>query len=433
MRTTCFITTGVLWALLIGAGSARAVDEYEQAPIRYSQSTPDNRVTKLQAQLASGERAMKYDARLGYLPELLAALEIKPESQTLVFSKTSKQRNRIAPQTPRAIYFNDDTYVGFCQQGEVLEISTADPQLGAVFYTIDADESALPQIMRDNDGCLLCHASSQVDSTPGHLVRSLFVDRAGFPIFSKGSRRVDHTTPIAERWGGWYVTGRHGAQTHQGNLIVKDLSAPRPYTNEAGLNVTDLRPFLNVEPYLTPHSDLVALMVLEHQVQVHNLLTQANYAARQARHYQLEFNRAVGEPEDRPLDSVTSRIRSAGDKLVAGLLMSEEAKLSEPLSGTTRFAAEFAAAGPRDRQGRSLRDLDMRTRMFQHPCSYLIYSPSFTGLPLEMRSYVANKLHSVLTGKDTDDAYEHLSPEDRREVYEILRDTLPELWKLVKQ
>lgn len=431
-RTILRLVAAAACVLLAGP-SVRAADEYENEPIRYSRSTPENRVSRLQERIDRGATQLKFDAeRFGYLPSLLAALEVDEDSQTLVFSKTSKQRHRIAPRTPRALYFNDDTYVGYCVDGEVLEISVADPQLGAVFYLLRQEESSRPEIVRETDNCLLCHASSRVGGLPGHVVRSLYVDGKGEPILSEGSHNVDHTTPIADRWGGWYVTGRHGNQRHLGNFIIRDERAPRPYVNHDGQNIETLTDFINVKNYLTPHSDLVALMVLEHQALVHNLLTQAGYGAKEALHYEAEFDRAFGEKRDGPLESTVGRIRSVGDKLVAGLLFAEEAKLTAPLSGTSSFAARFAAMGPHDRRGRSFREFDLQTRMFRYPCSFLIYSPAFDGLPQAMKVYVAAKMLRVLTGEDDDRAYAHLSADDRRAVLEILRETKPELWTLAE-
>jgi hypothetical protein len=431
-RTTVRLIAAAICVLPAGQG-VRAADEYENEPIRYSRSTPVNRVSRLQERLDGGAAQLKFDAeRFGYLPSLLAALEVETDSQTLVFSKTSKQRHRISPRTPRAVYFNDDTYVGYCVDGDVLEISVADPQLGAVFYLLRQEETERPTIVRETDNCLLCHASSRVGGTPGHLVRSLYVDAKGEPMLSEGSHNVDHTTPIADRWGGWYVTGRHGSQRHLGNFVVRDERAPRPYVNHDGQNIDSLTDFIHVKNYLTPHSDLIALMVLEHQALVHNLLTQAGYAAKEALHYEAEFDRAFGEKREGPLESTVGRIRSAGDKLVAGLLFVDEAKLTAPLSGTSSFAARFAAIGPRDRRGRSLREFDLQTRMFRYPCSFLIYSSAFDGLPREMKTYVAGKMLRVLTGEDDDRAYVHLSADDRRAVLEILRETKPDLWPLAK-
>lgn len=407
---------------------ASAGDEFEQSPINYSRTEPENCVSRLQHRIERGETTLSFDERLGYLPSLLKSLEILPESQTLVFSKTSMQRDRISPRTPRALYFNDDVYLGFCRGGDVLEIAVADPNLGAVFYTLDQAAIEKPRFARQTDNCLLCHGSSQTDYVPGHRIRSVFVDRSGMPILSQGSTRVDHTTPLERRWGGWYVTGKHGAQTHLGNLVVADTSGSPPFDNRRGLNVTDLGDRFSVEDYLTPHSDLVALMVVEHQTLVHNLITKAGFGARQALHYDAEFHKALGEPAGERLESTTRRIHAAGDRLLEGLLFTDEAPLQGPISGSTDYAERFAAVGPRDGRGRSLRDFDLQTRMFKYPCSYLIYSEPFDRLPDDLKRYVAARLRDILTGKVQDAPFAHLSGEDRRAILEILQDTKPNLW-----
>ncbi|MGE0759966.1 MAG: hypothetical protein AB7O38_23325 [Pirellulaceae bacterium] len=402
------------------------------APIEYSKAAADNCITRLQQQLERGETEFDYDERLGYLKSLLAALQVPVESQMLVFSKTSLQRNRISPRTPRAIYFSDEVYIGFCQSGDVLEISAVDPKLGTVFYTLDQHDQKKPRFTRQTDSCLICHSSSRTDGVPGHVVRSLFVDPSGQPILSAGSNTVDHTTPMAERWGGWYVTGEHGDQKHLGNLVIRGRDVPRPVENDEGLNVTELADRFAVDRYLSPHSDIVALMVLEHQALVHNRLTKAGYAVRQALHYEAMMNKALGEPSDHRLDSTTRRIQGAGDDLVEALLMVDEAELTAPNEGASGFATNLSQRGPRDHHGRSLRDFDLRQRMFKYPCSYLIYSRAFDELPDEMRDYVWRRLWQVLAENEDPETFAHLTVEDKRAIVEIIRQTkdgLPQYWK----
>ena len=424
--------TAALFALVAGT-RLHADDEFERAPILYSESKPNNRITEVQARIDRGELNLEYSAEFGYLPALLKELQVPVESQSLVFSKTSLQMRRISPRTPRAIYFNDDVYVGFCQSGEVLEISAVDPQLGAVFYSLDQRQMDKPHIARRTDNCLVCHSSSRVEGVPGHVIRSLYVDNSGQPLLSGGSRTVDHTTPIDQRWGGWYVTGTHGDQKHLGNLTVKGRDFVEPVDNSEGHNVVDLKFRINPDRYLTSHSDIVALMVLEHQALVHNRLTRANFDTRQALAYEASINEAMEKPEGTELESTTRRIRSTGDRLVQALLFTDEAKLTAPVTGTSGYAEQFAASGPRDKQGRSLRDLDMKTRMFKYPCSYLIYSKSFDELPQQSRDYVLQRLWDVLSGQDQSKDFAHLSPADRRAILEILCETktgLPDYWQI---
>jgi hypothetical protein len=248
-------------------------------------------------------------------------------------------------------------------------------------------------------------------------------------MLAEGSFRVDHTTPIEQRWGGWYVTGTHGSQQHLGNLIVREKELQHPVQNPAGQNVTQLDAYLNVKNYLTPHSDLVALMVFEHQTQMHNAITRASFQTRQALHYNATLNQELGESADHRWGSTTSRIHSAGDGLLKCLLMCDEAKLTAPITGTSEFAQEFSVRGTKDSHGRSLRALDLQTRLFKYPCSYLFDSASFRALPVEVKGYVLSRLQDVLTGKDTSSDFAHLNAADRQVIFEILKETMPEVFE----
>lgn len=417
-----------LAVLLVLSGIAAAAD-LDRPPIRYATAPTDDVVTVLREKLKKGAVELKYADEHGYLKSLLKVLDVPQSSQVLVYSRTSLQRSRIAPRMPRAIYFNDDVTVGFCRHGEVLEIAAADPNLGTVFYTLDQNPEKGAAITRQTDLCLLCHGSSGNQGFPGHLIRSVSADRLGEPVLSRGTKRVDHSTPLKDRWGGWYVTGTSGKQTHMGNQIVGGWLGLDE--NAGGANVTDLKPYFTVANYPTPHSDLVALMVLEHQCEVHNRLGRANFQTRLALHEQAELNKSFGEAADTRSEGITRRIHWACEPVVKYLLFCEEAALTEPVAGTSSFAKEFAARGPFDAKKRSLREFDLETRMFRYPMSYVIYSKLFDGLPAEAKERIYLRLWEVLTGKDQSKDFEHLSKSDRKAILEILRDTkpgLPDYW-----
>ena len=428
-RSPDVFVTSVLAAFFCVVSLSAAQDDFESAPILYSQTQPANRISQLQQSLEAGTVSLQHQPGTGYLESLLSALRVPVESQCLVISKTRLQLRRISPATPRAIYLSDDLYVGFCVGGDVLEISAVDPRLGTVFYTLNQQPpvSGVPIFQRQTDNCLVCHSSSRTEGIPGHVVRSLLVDPSGQPLLAAGSRNVNHTTPLAERWGGWYVTGLHGAQKHLGNLIVDREAAIETVDNSKGFNQTDLSGRFHAESYLSGHSDIVALMVLEHQVLVHNRIARAAFTAREALHYEKALNEALQNAPGTRLESTTRRIQSAADRLVEALLFCGEAPLSAPLSGTSGFAEQFQMVGPRDVRGRSLRDLDLQTRMFRYPCSYLIHSQAFRELPEEMRAAVSTRLKSVLSGEDQSAKFAHLSGDDRRLILEILQETEPGL------
>lgn len=413
--------------LVVGVAGppAAAIDDFERPPISYSASRPDNAVERLQARLDAGGIELPYDARCGYLPGVLDALGVPRSSQTLVFSKTSLQMQKIGPRNPRALYFNDDVYVGYVRSGDVVEVSVADPALGTVFYTLDQQQIDRPKFVRQTEDCLICHGGSQTRGVPGHVMRSVYPDPRGQPLFSAGSHRVDHTTPFESRWGGWYVTGSHGAATHLGNITYRERPSGNAPDDTSGLNVASLDDRFDDEGYLAPHSDLVALMVLAHQANAHNVIARASFDARTAIHREAALNRELGEPEGHRWPSTNTVLDAAAAALVECFLFCDEPRLAAPIAGTSGFAEEFAATGPRDARGRSLREFDLQGRVFRHPCSFLVYSESFDALPEELRQRFWKRMDAALAGPETAGTFAHLSADDRAAIREILAATKP--------
>ena len=375
-----------------------------------------NPVADLDRRLATGEIRLHFDAKWGYLPSLLQELGIPLSSQLLVFSKTSAQFRWITPRNPRAIYFNDETYVGWVPGAPLLEVSTANPGGGAVFYTLLQRPASPPRLVADNGSCLQCHESHRTLGVPGHLTRSVYPAPDGLPHFRHGTISVDHTTPISERWGGWFVTGRLGT-FHRGNAIGRDGqfdafasgSLARPPTG-----------FFDAGKYLTPHSDVVAHLVLAHQTRVHNAIAKASVEAKAAIAYQQEMERLFGEASESVTASVERRITRPAEALVRDLLMAGEARLHGIAGGASGFAEEFQGRGERDASGRSLRDLDLGSRLFRYPCSYLIGSRAYARLPARVWSYVEGRIEEILAGLDSSGSFSHLDPTDRRSLSDLL-------------
>ncbi|MDA1230999.1 MAG: hypothetical protein O2856_09515, partial [Planctomycetota bacterium] len=218
----------------------------------------------------------------------------------------------------------------------------------------------------------------------------------------------------------------HGQQRHMGNCVLADPDVSEKLDVETGANVTDLSLRFDLHPYLTPHSDIVALMVLQHQVTMHNILTAANHSGRITMRDSAIMNKALERPDDFESESTERRFSSAAENVVRGLLFCEETQLTHQVTGTSGFAAEFAARGPFDSKGRSLRHFDLRTRMFHYPCSFLIYSNSFNSLPPGVKTRVWKRLSEVLSEEDTSFRFAHLSLGDRKAIREILHETHPE-------
>ena len=407
--------------------SATRQDQLQDSEaIGYRRAESNDPVARLQRRINSGEVKLEYSEKNGYLESVLKALKVPLSSQGLVFSKTSFQLHRIMPSSPRAIYFNDELYVGWVRGGDVLELAAVDAKLGGVFYMLDQEKTARPRFQR-NDECLQCHASNSTRNVPGFLVRSVYPDARGYPIAPLGGFITTHSSPIKERWGGWYVSGTHGTQHHLGNMRFEEKGAEYNPAQLGSQNLTDLEPRFNTQNYLTPHSDIVALMVLEHQTQAHNLIAKLSYETRLALHHQQVMNEALQQPNDDLSDSTQRRIRHAAEDLVRYLLFAGEATWQAPISGVSGFAKEFTAQGPRDKQGRSLRDLDLKNKLFRYPCSYLIYSDAFDALPKPALEEAYRQLWLALSGATKDKDLAAIPAADRQAVLEILRQTKPNL------
>ncbi len=412
---TVLIPAGLLAGLQL-----RYDTEYPAIP--YSTGTPAEDVSRLKQRIESGDVQLQHDGDNGYLASLLRELEIDVASQVLVFTKTSNQIGRIRPERPRALYFKDDAYVGWVQGGRVIEVSALDPELGPIFYTLDQQTESRPEFRRETFRCLRCHDSYSLTGggVPRYLMGSMFPDSNGEAVSHEGWFLTNDQSPIRERWGGWYVTGTHGDQLHMGNLVVADPTDRNQFDLNRGANVTELDTLIDTAPYLSNHSDIVALLILEHQVYVQNLIIGLNWQARSAL-----YEREAGGSEDD--DGATmKRIEDAAEPLVRAMLFVGEAPLAGPVSGTSGFSSIFMSRGRTDPEGRSLRELNLEERLFRYPMSYLIYSDAFDALPDPAKDYVYWRLRDVLGGRDRSEDFGHLSDTDRTAILEILEATKPE-------
>jgi len=418
----------VLSCLLVLAGVSAVWGSFDELSwvdpdhlaIKYWSET-DDPVARLEKKLEARTAHLDYaeDGR-SYLASLLKNLEITPDSQMLVFSQTSFQAVRISPSTPRALYFNDSVAVGFVQHGDVLELAALDPRQGEVFYTLSANKSNAPRFDR-RDVCIQCHSGPATLGVPGMVVSSVYADPGGRPNLRAGDVTTDDRSPIEKRWGGWYVTGKTGLQHHMGNAVAPDRRHPQELEREDTRNLTSLGWRVSTRPYLLPTSDIVALMTLEHQTRMTDLMIRTGWDTRIA-----QQAGKMGDP------ATIAKIDGDIDEIVTYMLFADEAKLEEPIEGVSTFTRTFPERGPRDKQGRSLRDFDLGTRLFRYPLSYMIYSEAFDGMPEYDRERIWRRVYDVLTGRDTGNAFGRLSPEDRKAVIEIVRDTkrgLPAYWE----
>jgi hypothetical protein len=328
------------------------------------------------------------------------------------------------------LYFNDDVYIGQVHDGKVIEVVSFDPVQGAIFYILDEQQADHPVFQRAELDCTQCHVAAGTRGVPGVLLRSIYATRTGTQATPSQSFITGQESPLSERWGGWYVTGTYGSQTHMGNVVVEDKDDPEQIDRAAGANLTDLSKKFDTSLVLSGQSDVVAHLVLAHQTQMHNLITLTNYQTRIALY-------KAGLPANAKAESIPDAARQQyqkpAEQLLRYLLFTGEAPLEGQVRGTSGFTEEFAARGPRDTQGRSLRDFDLRTRIFKYPCSYLVYNEAFDSLPTQARDYVYHRLFEVLTGRDQSPEFAKLNGDTRRAILEILLATKPGLpaeWRI---
>lgn len=428
------LVLGALLAGLVGAASAPAqsLPDYERDPLRYSASAAQDPFAALKERIADGSFALPHEEK-DALRALLSALQVPDWTQVLVFSRTSLQRNRIHPAHPRALYFSDSVYVGWVPGG-LVEIAAIDPRLGPVFYTLDPrpTTAAARRARRDAD-CLSCHGGDFVRDIPGVFARSLFTNASGDPLLRHGTMLVTDETPFTERWGGWYVTGYHGVEPHRGNAFAAEKADRLVFTPHE-TRPDELSAFFSTQDYLRSTSDVVALLLLEHQMTVHNALTRASHAARRMIAYQHGLQAAFKEPiTDEPAyDSVRSVFASTIDEVIDRLLFRGAAPLPAGIRGDPDLVQQFPHGAPAAADGRSLKQLSLDGRLFQLRCSYLIYSDSFRSLPASLRNRLIDRLGAVLEGRDGSDRYDYLPATERAAIRDVLLATLPlarERWR----
>lgn len=379
----------------------------EHPAIQYATRPARDRVATLSRALADGSANLAFDERSGYLRPVLDALHVPVESQLLVFSKTGIQGAVTSPHNPRAIFFSNSVVVGYIPGARVLELAAHDPEQGVQFYTIDQNPQAKPALTRQTK-CVNCHVSSSTLDVPGMLNRSVFVRADGSVLGQLGSFTVNHTTRLLDRWGGMYVTGNYhlfpyNVAVHMGNVttVVSESHGPMS-SNEAFIAWTNSRP--DTRGYPSPESDIAAFMAFDHQMHAINLLTRVNWEAR-----------------------ANGPWRPIADELAEYLLFTGEVPPPAKVGPRAGFAEALAANAPRDRQGRSLGDLDLEKRLLKYPCSYMIYSEAFDNLPVAVKNAVYQRMWVMLSGREKSAKSAHLSDIDRRAILEILRDTKNDL------
>src|SRR5688500_17763528 len=382
------------------------------APHHYYERKTKDRFARLQGEMEAERVVLDRSSEKGFLLSLLAALEIPASSQMLVFSTTSLQLSLITPSNPRAIYFNEDTYLGFIPGGKI-ELVSIDPELGGIFYILDIPRSAAASLNIDRSRrCMNCHSGSETGYVPGLTVKSVVPGTRGGSVDAFRVDMTGHGIPLSERFGGWYLTGVHGLTNHWANAIGRMVNG------EVTKDPVVPGERFSWGKYPVEGSDILPQLIHEHQAGFVNRALQAGYVARMHLHRGGELS-----AEQR------AEIDHFAGELARYILFADEAALPKSgIKGDRKFEEDFLRDRKVSRNGASLQDFDLKRRMFKYPVSYMVYTPLFAGLPEVVKSGVIRELQKGLREGDgkngNDGTYAHISKEEKRVIQEILVETM---------
>ena len=406
-------------------GFSQFYNDYELEPHGYFSKDAKDPVTLLMKRVQRGEVLIKEPNGKPLVERLLRELGLNKDTQVLVFSRTSLQRREVSYSNPRALYFNESVYLGWMPNGRI-EIASFDPELGPIFYfQRELDDASSPLLARTRS-CLGCHAGDATNFLPGSLGRSVYPDKSGRSLRSIDDyRRSGHHIPLHDRYGGWFVSGNHGAMRHMGNAIASREGGKITIDREQFANLEKLDRFFSTEAYPAPGSDIAALLVFDHQVTMHHRLVEAAYRARQSL-----FDSKL-DPKETDVSKLskgrsTDEFLEGRDKVVDYLLFRDETPIPK-VSCDPAFRRAFSANRIADSRKRSLKDLRLDGRIFENRCSYMIYSPTFDQFPPMLKGAIYARIHEILTSPKPVEGFDYLGKDEKRRILEILDETKEDL------
>jgi hypothetical protein len=376
--------------------------DFEAPEHGYYDTQPRDPFSKLASSIAKGQLAIDTSSETRYLGDLLKVLNVPASSQALVYSATSLQLSYISIEHPRAMYFNEDVYVGHVRGGRI-EVISMDPELGAIFSIFDVPRKpGQPVTVERSERCMNCHANGSTGRVPGVVLKSVMPGPNNGSLDSYRRDQIGHQVPLADRFGGWHVTGAEGFSDHRGNLLGryvdgKIVTSPALPGQYADLSV-----------YLRPSSDILPLLVLDHQAAFTNKLTELVYRWRGAR-----------------VRGAEAGLQEKIDEFVRYTLFADEVPLPKGgFPGDPDYRRDFAAAGRTDSQGRSWREFDLKTRMFRYRCSYMLDTALFRGIPVPLQERIFGRMRQALDPAKPDPRYAYLPVAEKTAIVEILRGTM---------
>lgn len=398
------------------SAQATALDiDLEAAPHHYSKRTPTDSFTALKADLESGRIPLDSSSEKAFVTTLLKSLEIPITSQLLVFSTTSLQLSLISPSNPRALYFNENIYVGYVPRGRI-EVISIDPELGAIFYIFNIPRDTSPTRVERSERCMNCHAGEETQYVPALLIKSVVPGPTGGSLIGFRQNESGHAIPLYERFGGWYLTDKSLGTNHWANRIGRFASGEIVTSFvEPGLSFSS-------ERYPVPTSDLLPHLLHEHQVGFVNRAIFANYQLRSMLH--LSGGKLT--------TAQSAFLDEQAVSLTRYLLFANEAPLPPAVDLNSAFKTDFLLNRRKAADGTSLKDLDLQTRLFKHRCSYMIYSAAFEGLVLPLKQRIYSELKKALNQEQPPPEYAYLSHPEKEIITSILRQTLPDLTRFLE-
>jgi hypothetical protein len=397
---------------LTGVAPAQpAFDAIDEPPHNYFERRPTDKFTQMRDAFESGEIPLDRSSEKAYVISLLKALDIPVSSQMLVFSTTSLQLSLISPSNPRALYFNDEVYLGYVPGGRI-EIVSLDPKLGGIFYIFDIAINGVSLSIERSERCMNCHAGEDTGQVPGLVIKSVIPGPTGGSLTAYRLAQTGHGIPFDQRFGGWHVTGEHAITNHLGNF-TGELAAGSltKIPNPPGKR-------FRFEKYPAATSDILPHLLHEHQAGFVNRVVEAAYRARTALH--------VGNGQLTPVQA--AELDKQARIITRYLLFADEVSLpAGGVEGTAEYKEDFRRNRRATADGLSLKDFDLRTRLFKHRCSYMIYSPVFAGLPPEMKQRVYAMLGQALNLTAANPEFTYLPLPEKRAIRDILKATLTDL------
>ena len=379
---------------------------FEDKIHQYYSAIPDDSFARLYKTLTDKKREqIQFKNEREALAALLHDLNISKHSQVLVFSNTSLQLSKISAKSPRAVYFNDDLYVGYVPGG-FIEIIGIDSRLGAIPYLFKLPQKGNSQYppIRRSTRCMRCHASEQTGQVPGLLLSSVIPAETGGSLDNLNPHKPGHHLPYSKRFGGWFITDQNETQNNWANSIGKMKQGGEVMRRKIPIPYNFIR-----TKHLSQKSEFVSHLILEHQIGFTNLCITVQYAYREC----------FARPSKYNYQEMKAYYIS---ELIKYCLFRDEPTLENfQMNETKYFRNYFERTHQNTHQ---LRKLDLKTRLFKTRCSYMLGSRVFNELPDSFKITFLDSLKEAISNKES--AYanltDHLGLEERKTILKVLHE-----------